>query len=127
MLALPLLVGALEIFDAAVMKDPETRGDFVDQVVVVRDQQDRALVALQRDVESVDGFEVEVVGGLVEDEDVGLGQDQLAKREPRLLAAGERFGRLGAFFAGEEHLAENAANVFDVGGGVPADAATRRR
>ena len=40
MLALPLLVRPLEIFDAAVVKDPKPRRNFVDQIVIVRDQQD---------------------------------------------------------------------------------------
>ena len=88
--------------------------DFVDQVVVVGDEQDRALVALQGDVERVDGFEVEVVGGLVEDQDVGLGEHELAEEQAGRFAAGERFGRLAAFFAAEEHLAEDAADVFDM-------------
>src|SRR5208282_3043510 len=54
-----------------------------------------------------------------EDEDIGFGQDQFAKRQPCLFAAGKRFGRLGTFLAGKEHLAKNAANVFDVRGGIP--------
>jgi len=33
--ALPLGVGALEVFDAAVVEDPEAGGYFVDEVVVV--------------------------------------------------------------------------------------------
>jgi hypothetical protein len=36
-LALPLGVGALEVFDAVFVEDPEAGGYFVDQVVVVRD------------------------------------------------------------------------------------------
>jgi len=36
--AFPLFVGTLEIFNAAVVEDPEARGHFVDQVVIVRDQ-----------------------------------------------------------------------------------------
>ena len=106
---------------------PEAGGDFVDQVVVVGDQQHRAFVALEGDVEGVDGFEVEVVGGLVEDEDVGLGEDELAEDEARLFAAAERLGLLVAFFAAEEHLAEDAANLFDVGLAGSSDGATRRR
>jgi len=63
---------ALEVFDLLVVEDPHARGDFVDQVVVVRHQQHRALVSLQRNVQRIDRFEVEVVGGLVEDQNVGL-------------------------------------------------------
>src|ERR1700722_4874025 len=98
-LALPLFVGALEIFDAAVVEDPQTRRHFVDQVVIVGDQKDRALVRLQRDVERVDGFKVKVVCWLVKDENVGLGGDELAKRTTRLLAARESLRGFGAFLA----------------------------
>jgi hypothetical protein len=61
-----------------------------------------------------------VVGGLVEDQDVGLGEDELAEGQAGLFAAAEGFGLLVALFAAEEHLAEDAANVFDVGVGLPA-------
>ena len=37
----------------------------------------------------------------------------------RLFAAGKRLGLLSAFFAAEEHLAQNAANFFDGNLGVP--------
>ena len=57
-LALPFLVGAVEVFDAALVEVPEAGGYFVDQVVVVGNQKDRSLVALEGDVEGVDGFEV---------------------------------------------------------------------
>ena len=46
MLTLPLGIRSLEVFDAVFVEDPEPRGDFVDEVVVVGDQQDRAFVAL---------------------------------------------------------------------------------
>ena len=78
----------------------------------------RSLVFLQRDVKGVDGFEVEVVGRLVEDEKVGLQQHELAEEQARGLAAGECGGGLKAFFAAEEHLAEDAADVFGGGFGV---------
>ncbi len=120
MLALPLGVGALEVFNPAGREVPKSRGDFVDQIVIVRHQQHRSLVALKRDIERVDGFEIEVVGGLIEDEDVGLGENQLAEDEACLFAAGESLGLLFAFFAAEQHLAEDAADLFDVGGRVPA-------
>jgi hypothetical protein len=42
---------------------PDAGGDFVDQVVVVGDEEDGALVLLEGDVKRVDGFQVEVVGG----------------------------------------------------------------
>jgi hypothetical protein len=45
-LALPLFVGALEVFDLAVFEDPETGADFVDEVMVVGDEQHCAFIAL---------------------------------------------------------------------------------
>ena len=64
------------------------------------------------------GFQVQVVGGLVHDQDVGLLQHELAEEQPGGLAAGERVGLLHALFAAEEHLAEDAADVFLGGLGV---------
>ena len=60
-----------------------------------------------------------MVGRLVEDQEVGLGEDELAEGKTGLFAATESLGRLVALFAAEEHLAENSANVFDVGRRVP--------
>ena len=51
------------------------------------DQEDRAAVVEQVAFEPVDGREVEVVGRLVEQEQVGLGDQQLREREARPLAA----------------------------------------
>ena len=65
MLALPLFVGALEVFDPALVEVPEAGGYLVDEVVVAGDYRDRSLIALEGDVEGIDGFEVEAVGGLV--------------------------------------------------------------
>ena len=47
-------VRATEIFDLVVLEMPDAGGDFVDQVLIVGDQQDRAFVALQRDIQGVD-------------------------------------------------------------------------
>ena len=96
----------------AAVEVPDGGGDLVDEVEVVGDEQDGALGFLQGEVEGVAGFEVEVVGGLVEYEDVGLLQHELAEEEAGGLAAGERIGHLHALFAAEEHATEDAANVF---------------
>src|SRR6266567_151003 len=62
-------------------------------------------------VEGVDALEIKVVGGFVEDEDVGLLQHDLAEEQAGCFASGERVGFLEALFAAEEHLAEDAADV----------------
>src|SRR5450631_1313780 len=74
-----LLVRAFEVFDCAVLEVPDARGNFVDQVVIVCHQEHRALVALDRDVQSVDGLQIKVICRLVEDQDIRLCQHQLAK------------------------------------------------
>ena len=105
------LVAALEVRDAAALELPDARADFLEQVLVVRHEQDGALELLQRDVQRVDRLEVQVVGGLVEDEDVRLLQHDPAEQQPRRLAARQRVGRLVAVLAAEQHLAEQTVNV----------------
>src|ERR1035437_997845 len=74
-------VRALEVFDFAVVEVPDAGGDFVDQIVIVGDQDHRALVLLEREVEGVDGLEIEMIGGLVEHQEVGLLEHQAAEDE----------------------------------------------
>ena len=52
------------------------------------DEDQRAVVVLQRQVERLDGLHVQVVGGLVEDHHVGVGHHHLAKQQAVFLAAG---------------------------------------
>ena len=77
-----LFVWALEIFNGAMFEVPDARTDLFHQVVIVRDQQHRALVFLQGHVKRVDRFQIEVIRRLVEDQDVRLLQHQLAEEQP---------------------------------------------
>ena len=52
-----------------------------------------------------------MVGRLVEDQHVRLLQHDAAEQQPRRLAARQRLGRLQAFLAAEQHLAEQAVDV----------------
>ena len=106
------LVCALEILDLVIVKVPDARGHFIDQIVVMRHQEHRALIALQRDVERVDGFKIKVVGGFVQHQHVGLLQHELAEEDARRLAAGKHVSLLGGFIADKEHLPQQAANLF---------------
>ena len=67
------------------LEDPA--GDVVEEVAVVRDRDDRARVLLQERLEPRHRFGVEVVGRLVEQQQVGLLQQQAAQRDAALLAA----------------------------------------
>ena len=90
---------------------PHAGADFFHHVLVVGHEQHGPVELLQRHVQRVDGFEVEVVGRLVEHQHVRLLQHDAAEEQPRGLAARERVRRLQPFFAAEEHLAEKAVDV----------------
>src|SRR5205814_9226971 len=68
---------------------PDLAGQAVDEVAIVADGDDRAFVLTEHALELLAGGEVEVVGRLVEDEEVRLARRQPREREPRALAAGE--------------------------------------
>ena len=53
------------------------------------DRDDRALEAVQRPFQGLRALDVEVVGGLVEEEQVVTGQLEVEDLEPGLLSAGE--------------------------------------
>ena len=72
---------------AVELEDPA--GDVVEEVAVVRDADDRARVLLEVFLEPGDGFRVEMVGRLVEQQHVGLRQQQAAERDAAALAARE--------------------------------------
>ena len=72
---------------AVKLEDPS--GHMVEEVAVVGDGDDGALVLLQVLLQPVDAFGVEVVGGLVEEQDVGLLQEQAAEGHAAALATAE--------------------------------------
>ena len=73
------------------LQDP--LGHVVQEVPVVGDGQDRARVVRQVLLQPQHALRVEVVGGLVEQQQVGLAQQQLAQRHPAALATGQRGDR----------------------------------
>ena len=113
-----LFVGAFEVVDFTVTEMPDACGDFIDDVVVVGDQEDSAVLALERDVEGVDGLEVEVVGRLVEDQEIWFLQHEAAEDEARGFAAGEGARGLERVVAAEKHLTHQAAEFLLVGAGI---------
>ena len=85
----PGRVVALPRDAAAAVELEDPRGDVVEEVAVVGDDEDRALVGDQVLLQPGDGLGVEVVGRLVEEEDVGGLEQELAEGDAALLAAGE--------------------------------------
>ena len=69
------------------------RGDVVDAGVhegaVMADDEDGAVVAGDKAAQPLDALEVQVVGGLVQEEQVGVAQEELRQRNAHLPAAGE--------------------------------------
>src|ERR1700730_13993246 len=101
------------------LKVPDSGGHFINQVFVVRNQEYCPLIALQRDVKRVDGLEIQVVRGFIEDEHIRFLQHQLAKKQSAGFSAGEDVGTLVRIIAGEEHLSQEAADLFVGGRKVP--------
>ena len=87
------VVALVRVGVAAVeLEDP--LGHVVQEVPVVGDRDDGARVLLQVLLQPLHALRVQVVGGLVEQQQVGLGQQQPAQRDPALLPAGQA-GDLG--------------------------------
>ena len=68
---------------------PDLCTDIIEEIAVVADHQHRTGVALEVIFQPFHGGKVQVVGGLVQNEDIGLFQQQLCQAQPRQLAAGE--------------------------------------
>jgi hypothetical protein len=65
------------------------RADLVQEVAVMRDDDDRVFEVDQELLEPVDGRQVQVVGRFVEQQDVGLAEERLREQHLHLFGAGE--------------------------------------
>ncbi len=88
--------------------------DGVHQRPVMGDEQQRAGVAAQRVFQDLAGTDVEMIGGLVEHQEVRWAQEELREREARLLATREYADLLLDVVAREEKRAEVVAQARDV-------------
>ena len=98
---------------AVELEDPS--GDVVEEIAVVRDRDDGARVLLERPLEPGDGLGVEVVGRLIEEEEVGFGQQQPAQRDPSTLATRER-GDVGVARRQSERVHRDLEGAIEVPG-----------
>ncbi len=95
----------------AVGDDDDPVGHLVEEVAVVRDDEDRPLELADRPFEGVAGPDVEVVRRLVHDQQVGRGGRQPGQRGLALLAAGELADVVQDEIAGEAEPGEEVADV----------------
>ena len=86
----PRRVVALERDAAAAVELEDPLGDVVEEVAVVGDRDDGAGVVLQEPLEPLDALGVEVVGRLVEQQQVGSAEQQPAQRDAAALATRQR-------------------------------------
>ena len=84
-----LLKGPPEINDLSVLQHPDTGGKAVDEVAVVGDKEQIALVALHRLLNPLPAGHVQVVGGLVQDQQIDLLVHEHTQAQAALLPAGE--------------------------------------
>ena len=80
----------------------------VEEVAVVGDHDQGALEVEQVFLEDVEGHDVQVVGGFVEDQEVGLLHQDGEQVEPPPFAAGEFRNGVAQHVVGEEELVEQA-------------------
>ena len=114
----PRRVVALEREAPAAVELEDPLGHVVEEVAVVGDRHHRAGVLLQEPLQPVDRLGVEVVGGLVEEQQVGVGQQQPAQRHAAPLAARQRVdvGVVGRAAQGVHGDLDVAVEVPRVGG-----------
>src|SRR5436305_1033420 len=91
---------------------PEPRRDGIDEVPVMGNEDDRAFEVLQRLLQHLLGRDVEVVGGLVEQQQARVVEHQLRERHAALLTAAQRPNRLEGIIAMEEQAAEKGTQRF---------------
>ncbi len=102
---------AVEDVDAVFFEGDDLGCDVVDEVAVMGGEEDGSFEIFESPGKSGDGFEVEVVVGLVEDEDVVVAEHHAAENESGRLSAGEGGEGFEGVIAAEEHFAEDAADI----------------
>jgi hypothetical protein len=97
--------------DGLVVEVDDVRRDVVQKPVVVGDDQRAPLEVFQELLEPTDRQDVEVVGGLVEQQHVRLRREHLGQQDPQLEAAGKRRKRLAVALRGDPQALEDLAGA----------------
>ena len=83
--------------------------DSIHKLVIVGSEENHVGELDQAIVEGRDRLQVQMIGGFVQNEDVGPAEHHARQHAAHPLAAGEDVGFLQGFFAGEEHSPQEAA------------------
>ena len=97
--------------DAAAVDQPQAVGDQLDQVAVVADDDDRTGELVDRLDQGLAAVDVEMVGGLVEDQELGRVEAHQGQGQPGLLAAGEVAGLGAGLVLAEAEAGEPGAGL----------------
>ena len=100
---------AVEVLHPAVCHQQELVGGALEQMPIVGHHQHRAFEVLQRQGQRQAHLQIQMVGRLVEQQQVGLAPGDKRQRQARLLATGEVQHRLVATIAAEIEAAEEIA------------------
>ena len=87
------IVGGRIAAERAAVEIEDAGGEVAQEAPVVRDEDQRAAPVLQRLLEMTDGVDVEMVGGLVEDQQVRVAHQRGRQQDATLGAGGKRFER----------------------------------
>jgi len=95
------------------IESEDDAGDAVKKIPVVSDQDERALKFKKRFFEDFERWNVEIVGGFVEQQDVGGLKHQARDQNAGALASAEAADRLVELLAGEEKTVSPGSDVDD--------------
>src|SRR5690606_18066362 len=98
--------------DGFVLHHPELGGQFVDEIAVMRNKEERSGETGQHLFQRFARRDIEVIGRLVEHEEVRSLQEQESKRQAGTLAARKRSNRLEYIVVGKEKPAQKGAGGF---------------
>ena len=105
-----VVIAGVEIGAAIPDFEDAVHGD-VEEIAVVGDQDKGVWIVLQILFEPVARFEVEVVGGLIEQQQIGLGQQELGETDAHLPAAGKLAGGAVHILARKAQAVEHRAGL----------------
>ena len=108
-----LVESSLDSLDVVILAEPNLVADVFEKSLVVRDEDDAALVGGERLAQGFDGLHVQVIRRFVEDEEVGLLHAHGGEGDATLLPSAEGEKRLKRQIAGNAELTQLPAIEFD--------------